>query len=78
MAATAKRLARPGGKFLLWCFYSAQEELPLISFSGPSRLSSAIWPGEEAALFADSFDIERQAKPERGSRAACFLMTRKG
>jgi len=52
--------------------------LPLISFSGPSRLSSAISPGEEAALFADSFDIERQAKPERGSRAACFLMTRRG
>ena len=78
MAATAKRLARPGGKFLLWCFYAAQEELPLISFSGPSRLSSAISPGEEAALFADSFDIERQGKPEPGSRAACFLMTRKG
>src|SRR5713101_9010568 len=23
MAATAKRLSRPGGKFLLWCFYAA-------------------------------------------------------
>jgi SAM-dependent methyltransferase len=30
MAATAKRLARPGGKFLLWCFYAAREDLPLI------------------------------------------------
>jgi cyclopropane fatty-acyl-phospholipid synthase-like methyltransferase len=78
MAATAKRLARPGGKFLLWCFYAAREDLPLISLSGPSRLSSAISPGEESALFADAFDIERQPKPESGSRAACFLMTRKG
>ncbi|OGN88119.1 MAG: hypothetical protein A2X23_11120 [Chloroflexi bacterium GWC2_73_18] len=76
MAELATRLARPGAKFLLWCFYAAPEELPRISFSGPSRLSPAIAPGEETALFGDAFEIERLPEPSRGPYA-CFLMTRR-
>jgi hypothetical protein len=77
MAATVKRLSRAGSRFLLWCFYAPRTELPRISFTGPSRLSPGLEPGEEVALFGDSFDIERLPKPPRESRSACFLMTRK-
>ncbi len=77
MARTVKRLARPGAVFLLWCFYRAKRELPLVSFKGASRLALPLEPGEERALFADAFHIERHPTPEPGTGAACFLMTRK-
>jgi SAM-dependent methyltransferase len=75
MAATIVRLARPGASFLLWCFYASRTDLPRISFSGPSRLSGAIAPGEETALFGDSFDIIRL--PEPRTPFAAFLMRRR-
>ncbi len=77
MAATIHRLSRPGSTFLLWCFYARRSELPIVSFSGPSRLATPIEPGEEIALFGDGFDVERMPEPKEGSRAACFLMTRR-
>ena len=77
MAATVARLSRPGSVFLLWCFYAHASDLPLISFSGASKLAPAIAPGEELELFGEAFDIERLAKPPVGSRAACFLMVRR-
>lgn len=40
-------------------------------------MSPAVEPGEETALFAGAFDIERLPRPEEGSGAACFLMTRR-
>jgi SAM-dependent methyltransferase len=76
MAATVKRLARPGGAFLLWCFYGPFDGLPLISFRRRSRLSGGLDPGEEQTLFGDAFHVERLAKPDPGSGSACFLMTR--
>jgi len=77
MAATITRLSRQGSRFLLWCFYGSRGELPLVSFTGPSRLSPGLEPGEEEALLGDSFDIERLPKPPPETRTACFLMTRK-
>ncbi|GIU99071.1 MAG: hypothetical protein KatS3mg014_0687 [Actinomycetota bacterium] len=77
MADTVERLSRPGAVFLLWCFYAARGDLTWISFNGPSRLAPAIEPGEEERLFGSVFAIERLPKPEPGSRAACFLMTRR-
>jgi len=71
------RLTRPGGFFLLWCFYAARSDLPLISFRDPSKLSGAISPGEEKALFGEDFDIERLTSPPTESPFACFLMTRR-
>jgi SAM-dependent methyltransferase len=71
------RLTRPGGHFLMWCFYAALAELPLISFTGPSKLSGAIAPGEEQALFRYDFTIERLASPPPDGSFACFLMTRR-
>ena len=78
MAANVVSLARPGAAFLLWAFYAARSELPLISFDGPSRVSGAMEPGEERDLFGAAFEIERLATPPEGSGFACFLMSRVG
>jgi SAM-dependent methyltransferase len=75
MAATIVRLARPGSRFLLWCFYGARRELPWMSFQGPSRLWPGLEPGEEAALFGDRFEIEWLPAPPPETHAACFLLT---
>jgi SAM-dependent methyltransferase len=84
---TANRLSRPGSVFLEWCFYGRTEDLPAISFSGPSRafmspdrarrtLSPAIEPGEIEMMYGQSWEIEPvSANPERCT--ACFLLTRK-
>jgi SAM-dependent methyltransferase len=77
MARLIRMLVRPGGAFLLWCFYGSSGRLPLISFNGPSKLSGAIRPGEEATLFDDMFDIERLPEPGVDTPFACFLMTRR-
>ena len=76
MARTVRRLSKPGSRFLLWCFYAAAEDLPRMSFSGPSALTPVIAPGEERSLFGDVFAIERLPYPEQSSHSACFLMTR--
>jgi ubiquinone/menaquinone biosynthesis C-methylase UbiE len=76
MAGTVRRLSKPGSRFLLWCFYAAAQELPRISFSGPSALTPVLAPGEERSLFGDSFAIERLPSLDQSSHTACFLMTR--
>lgn len=75
MARNVTELARPGAVFLFFCFYGAREELPFVSFTGPSRLSPAIEPGETEALFGDAFDVEPFRSPHR--RTACFLLRRR-
>lgn len=77
MAEVVHRLTHPGSRFLLWCFSADLATLPFLSFTGPSRLSGAIAPGEEAALFGDSFEIERLPEPPASEPFACFLMTRR-
>ncbi len=74
MAATIRRLSRPGSLLLLWCFYGARADLPFFSFQGPSKVYPGLRPGEERVLFADSFEIERL--PGADGMTACFLMTR--
>ena len=87
MVATIDRLSRPGSVFLEWCFYGPVEDLPLISFSGPSRafmsperaqerLAPTLVPGEVEELFGDKWEIEPySANPDR--RQAAFLLTKK-
>lgn len=76
MAATVRRLSRPGSVLVLWCYYGAQRELPLISYRGPSRLAPfVVTPGEEVALFGTDFDIERLDDPSLRSGTACFVLT---
>ncbi|MEX1124297.1 MAG: class I SAM-dependent methyltransferase [Acidimicrobiia bacterium] len=76
MVATIDRLSRPGSIFLEWCFYGASEDLPRISFSGPSRLSSSIEPGELEERFGERWDIEPlSSEPQRFF--ACFLLRKR-
>jgi len=77
MADLVATLARPGALFLFWCFWARRSELPRVSLTGPSRMIPVIEPGEETALFGDSFSIERLATPDPSTHTACFLMTRR-
>jgi SAM-dependent methyltransferase len=73
MAATVTGLTRPGGAFLLWCFY---DEIPWWRRRG-ARIPG-LTPGSETALFGAAFTIQRLDQPAEGSGFACFLMTRSG
>jgi SAM-dependent methyltransferase len=75
-ALLAAQLARPGARLLFWCFYGRREDLPRISFRGPSRITPGIEPGEVLALFGDRFDIEPYVDTGL-PHAACFLLTRR-
>lgn len=75
MAGTVTRLARPGAKFLEYCFYGATAELPAFSFKGTSRMSH-IAPGEMEELFGADWTIETFADHE-AYRSRTFLLTRR-
>ena len=60
MAANLARWARPGATLLMWCFYGDLDELPAISFTGPSRLSAGLEPGEEQRLLGDAFSLRER------------------
>lgn len=76
MAETVTRLARPGSKFLEFCFYGATEELPAFSFKGTSRMSH-IAPGEIEELFGAAWTVETFADHD-AYKARTFLLTRRG
>lgn len=78
MVRTIHRISRAGSRFLVWCFFGTRAELPRISFTGPSRMTPIIAPGEVERRFGDAFAIERLPEPRPGSFAACFFMTRRG
>jgi cyclopropane fatty-acyl-phospholipid synthase-like methyltransferase len=78
MAATIRRLTRPGSVVVLWCYYGTLRDLPLVSYRGPSRLAPfVVVPGEERELFGSDFDIERLDSPAPETGKACFLLTRR-
>jgi SAM-dependent methyltransferase len=77
MARLVANLARPGAIFLFWCFWAERVALPRMSFTGPSRMTPVIEPGEESTLFGDAFSIERLRTPDATPHTACFLMTRR-
>lgn len=78
LAASTNALSRPGTSVLLWCWYGRKDDLPPISYRGPSRIAPfVVQPGEERDLFGDAFDYERLA-PDLGPRKAAFLLTRRG
>jgi SAM-dependent methyltransferase len=77
MVRTLHRISAPKAHLLLWCFYGRPHEMPRISFTGPSRLTPLVAPGEVEQLFGGDFDIERLPEPTDEVRAACFLMTKR-
>lgn len=76
MARNVATVAAPSSVMLLWCFFAARKDLPVISFTGPSRLSAAVEPGEVERLFDDAFDVEPFSPPSR--HTAAFLLRRRG
>lgn len=77
IAETLTTLARPGAVLVMWCFYADPSDLPMVSFSGPSRWGAPpIEPGEEQALFGDHWQTERINLTEAAPHEACFYMTR--
>ena len=77
MANSFTKLARPGAVLMLFCFYGARDDLPWLSFSGPSRLYPGLVPGEVEDLFAEHWTIEEwSSHPDRFH--ATYLMTRGG
>lgn len=74
MADFTRTVTRPGGQFLLWCFYGRRSDLPWFNFNGPSKLYPGLEPGEEEALFTTDFEIEER---RIGDHTACFVMRRR-
>jgi SAM-dependent methyltransferase len=75
-ALLASRIAawtRPGGRFLLWCFY---RDIAWWRRRG-ARFPGGLRHGEVERLFSPSFGIERLPRPLPKSGFACFLMTRR-
>ncbi len=76
MAALMTRLAAPGARCLLYCFYAPKDQLPRMSFSGASRVAPGIEPGEMERLFGADWDIEHLTEFDNDRQEAVFLMTR--
>lgn len=70
-------LSRPGTRFLLWCFHGDPGGLPLVSFTGPSRMAGGLAEGEVERRFGGGWDVERLPEPPPDSHTAAFLLTRR-
>jgi SAM-dependent methyltransferase len=77
MAALVARLARPGARFFLYAFAGRLEDLPRLSFSGPSRAFPGIDNHEVEALFGEAFRIEVLDAPTRTRHIGTWLLERK-
>lgn len=60
VANLIRRLSHPGTVVLEFCFSGDKEQLPALA-----KLTPMLAPGEEAALFAADFEIERLPSRER-------------
>lgn len=76
MASLVTSLARPGSRFFLYAFSARPEDLPRISFVGPSRMAPGLVPGEVEELFADAFTIEAIERPTKRRHIATYLLER--
>lgn len=76
MAAYVTTLARPGSRFFLFTFYGRPEDLPRMSFAGPSKTFPGIVPGEVERLFEPAFRVELIEAPTKTRRIATYLLER--
>jgi SAM-dependent methyltransferase len=77
MARYLSRLARPGSRFFLFAFSGRTEDLPRMSFGGPSRAFPGLVPGEVERLFEPAFRIDVLEAPTRTQHIATYLMERR-
>jgi SAM-dependent methyltransferase len=76
MARTITRLARPGSRFFLFAFSGRPEDLPRMSFGGPSKAFPGLVPGEVERLFEPAFRIDVIEAPSRTRHIATYLLER--
>jgi SAM-dependent methyltransferase len=70
------QLARPGSRFFLFAFSGRHEDLPRMSFGGPSRAFPGLEPGEVEDLFEPAFRVEVLEAPTRSRHIATYLLER--
>jgi SAM-dependent methyltransferase len=76
MARYVIQLARPGSRFFLFAFSGRRDDLPRMSFGGPSKAFPGLAPGEVEALFEPAFRIEVLEAPTRSRHIATYLLER--
>jgi len=76
MARYVTRLARPGSRFFLFAFSGRREDLPRMSFGGPSKAFPGLVPGEVEELFEPAFQVEVIEAPTRTRHIATYLLER--
>jgi SAM-dependent methyltransferase len=76
MARYVTGLARPGSRFFLFAFSGRPEDLPRMSFGGPSRAFPGLVPGEVEDLFEPAFRVEVIEAPTRSRHIAIYLLER--
>jgi hypothetical protein len=77
MAAYMRSLARPGSRLFLYTWEAGRQDLPRMSFSGPSRMYPGLDPGEVEVLFGDVFRVEALEKPTAPDYTAVYLLERR-
>lgn len=77
MADLMTRIAAPGARCLLFCFYARRDELPRMSLSGASRAYPGLEPGEMERRFGHAWDVEHLTEFSSERREAVFLLTRR-
>lgn len=76
MAAYVTDLARPGSRFFLFAFSGRREDLPRMSFDGPSKTFPGIVPGEVEELFEPAFRVELIEGTTKSRHVATYLLER--
>jgi len=76
MATYVSGLARPGAKLFLFAFAGKPEELPRMSFGGPSRAFPGLVPGEVERLFEPAFQVTPIQQPTRQAPFGTWLFER--
>lgn len=76
MARYVTGLARPGSRFFLFAFSGRREDLPRMSFGGPSKAFPGLEPGEVEQRFEPAFRVEVIEAPTRTRHIATYLLER--
>ena len=76
MAAYVTELARPGSRFFLFAFCGRHEDLPRMSFGGPSKTFPGLVPGEVERRFEPAFRVDVIEAPTRTRHLATYLLER--
>jgi SAM-dependent methyltransferase len=77
MARYITGLARPGSRFFLFAFSGKRDDLPRMSFGGPSRAFPGLEPGEVERLFEPAFRIDVIEASTRTRHIATYLLERR-